>query len=778
MVAPMPVDPVLTSATPRVTTADALEIAATLFGLTARAARDLGSERDRTFLLEDDAAVLKVSNASEDPDVLDMEAAAALHITAADPGLRVALPWRPGSTGDAGPARAGDDPADLRAQWRGHWVRLYDVLPGDSRIDAAGLSDAALAAWGETTARLAQALRGFAHPRAERMLWWDAQHALAARGMLDDVRDPHARAVVARVLDEFERRATPVWPRLRAQVLHTDLTVDNALTDRAGEITGIVDFGDMTRTALVADLASVLDSVCAERDGAELFRAARLVLDGYQRRVALEDLELEVLGIAWAARSAVTIAISSWRVARGLEEQRFAERYNAPCLRMLETMEAAGWDDVARRLGAPGPPRPDATLAGRRAAVFGPAVDPLFYAEPIEVARADGVWIADAAGRRYLDAYNNVPCVGHAHPRVTTAIARHSRLINTHTRYLHPTAIELAERLAATCPPELDTVILVNSGSEANDLAWRMATLATGRSGGLCTAFAYHGITEATAALSPEGWLDGAKPDHVETWEAPDTYRERHLDGTGFAAALARLRERGLAAAILDGLIMSDGIADLDAGYVQELVRLTRQAGGLWIADEVQAGHGRTGDALWAFERFGVVPDFVTLGKPMGNGHPVAAVITRGEIVAELVGHVTLFSTYGGNPVSAAAALAVLDVIADERVLERVQRAGDALGGSLREVAADAPEIGDVRGVGLAWGVELVEDPSTREPDRARATALRDRLRELGVLVGTTGRHGNVLKVRPPLAFLDTHVPTLTAALQRALLTTRLSSGS
>jgi 4-aminobutyrate aminotransferase-like enzyme len=763
-------DSVLTGATPRLTTADAVAIGAAAFGVTADAARDLGSERDRTFALLDRAgspvAILKVSNSSEDPDVLDMEAAAALHIAAVDPGLRVPLPRRAGGAG------AGEDPSQLRAEYTHdgttHWVRLYDVLPGNSRIAATDLSDAALSAWGETTARLGQALRGFTHPRAHRVMAWDVQHALSARAMLDDVRDPQARATVARVLDAFERRAVPAWPRLRAQVAHTDLTVDNTLTDDAGLITGIIDFGDMSHTALITDLASVLDSLGDGREGAELFRMARLVLDGYQRRVVLEDLELEVLGVAWAARSAITIAISSWRVARGLEEQAFAERYNASSLRMLETLEAAGFDDVARQLGAPAAPRPDPSLAARRAQAFGPAVDPLFYASPIEVAHAEGVHITDTAGRRYLDAYNNVPCVGHAHPRVTAAIARQSRLINTHTRYLHPTAIELAERLAATCPPELDTVLLVNSGSEANDLAWRMATAVTGRGGGLCTAFAYHGITEATAALSPEGWLDGARPAHVETWEAPDAYRALHLDGTAFAAALERLRERGLAAAILDGLITSDGIAALEPAYVQELVRLTRAAGGLWIADEVQAGHGRTGEALWAFERFGVVPDFVTLGKPMGNGHPVAAVITRSEIVSQLVGHVTLFSTFGGNPVSAAAAVAVLDVIADERVLDRVRRTGRALGAALRGLAAGAPAIGDVRGIGLAWGVEFVGDPATREPDAARARAVRDRMRELGVLVGTTGRHGNVLKIRPPLALTETNVPALARALDQA----------
>jgi 4-aminobutyrate aminotransferase-like enzyme/Ser/Thr protein kinase RdoA (MazF antagonist) len=761
-----PVDGVLTGANPQLSPEDAVEIGATAFGVSARTARDLGSERDRTFLLEGEAgAILKVSNANEDPEVLDMEAALALHVTAVDPELRVAVPWR--AAGDAGPARPGDAPERLRAEWRGHFVRLYDVLPGNSRISAEQLSDAALTAWGVTTARLGQALRDFTHPRARRTMYWDVQHALAARAMLDDIRDPRARAVVARVLDEFERRVTPVWPLLRAQVAHTDLTVDNTLTDDGGFITGIIDFGDASHTALITDLASVFDSVCSGREGDEIFRAARLVLDGYQRRVLLEDLELEVLGIAWAARSAVTIAISSWRVAQGVEEQEFAERYNADCLRMLETMEAAGWDELPRQLGAAGPPRPDASLGPRRAEAFGPAVDPLFYAEPVEVARAEGVWITDTAGRRFLDAYNNVPCVGHAHPRVAAAIARQSRRINTHTRYLHPAAIELAERLAATCPPELDTVLLVNSGSEANDLAWRIATAVTGRNGGLCTAFAYHGITEATAALSPEGWLDGARPAHVQTWEPPDTYRARHLDTSAFAAALGR--GPAPAAAILDGLITSDGIADLDPAYVRGLVDLTHAAGALWIADEVQAGHGRTGEALWAFERFGVVPDFVTLGKPMGNGHPVAALIAKREIVSELVGRMTLFSTFGGNPVSASAALAVLDVISDERVLERVRRTGSALGAALAEVAASRPEIGDVRGVGLAWGVEFVRDPETREPDGPLARDVRDRMRRLGVLVGTTGRHGNVLKIRPPLALDETHVPVLAGALRQAL---------
>ncbi|MGH2842496.1 MAG: aminotransferase class III-fold pyridoxal phosphate-dependent enzyme [Solirubrobacteraceae bacterium] len=779
-------DEVLAAMPPSLGIADAVSVARSCFGLSAASATDLGSERDRTFALRDadgtPLAVMKVSNASEDPEVLDMEAEAALHVARVDPDLRVAVPWRSLAAGAPRPAREGrpgDPLASLRVR-RGdgemaHWVRLYDALPGHSRIAAAQLSDAALSAWGETTARLAQALRGFTHPRAQRTMPWDVQHSLAAREMLDHIRDPRRRELVARVLDRFERTVAPLWPRLRSQVIHADLTVDNALTDDAGLITGVVDFGDMSFTALITDLASVLDSLGAGREGTELFRMARLVLDGYQRRIELEELELSVLGVMWAARSALTVAISSWRVAHRLEEREFAERFNADCVRMLATMEDLGWDEVGRQLRSPAARRgPDAALEHRRAAVFGPTMEPLFYDVPLQVARAAGVWITDSAGRAYLDAYNNVACVGHGHPRVTAAIARQSRQINTHMRYLHPAAIELAERLVALCPAQLDTVLLVNSGSEANDLAWRMATAVTGRSGGLCTAFAYHGITEATAALSPEGWLDAAPPNHVETWEPPDAYRGTDLTAEPFAAAIAALRDRGLApaAAILDGLITSDRIADLEAAYVQDLVRLTHEAGGLWIADEVQAGHGRTGDALWAFARFGVVPDFVTLGKPMGNGHPVAAVITRGELVGALAGHTTIFSTFGGNPVSAAAALAVLDVIEDERVLDRVRQTAAVLRDALARLAAQHACVGEVRGVGLAWGIEIVTDPATRAPDGARARAVRDHLRHGGVLVGTTGRHVNTLKIRPPLAFTAEHVRLLVEALDAALTET------
>lgn len=749
------IDPVLIAPRPDCSADDACVIGER-FGVTAAAAIDLGSERDRTFMLCGDdgtrLAVLKVSNAAESVDTLDMEAAATAHAAAADPTLPLIHPW-------PGPDGTGRLAHHLNATL--HWTRLYDVIEGNGRHDPTTLDEPALIAWGATTARLARSLRSFAHPNAIRTMPWDVQHAIRCRTMVPTISDTHVRSTVTRVLDQFESHVLPNWALLRSQVLHTDLTIDNTIVDDNGRIRAILDFGDLSHTALVADLASVLDSLGTRRPGDELWRMSRLVLDGYQRITPLEQLELDMITHVWAARAAVGIAIGSWRAAEGLEEAAFAERFNQSAMVMLE--ELLGRDAGTRQT----------PLTERRARVFGPAVESLSYDEPIHMASAEGAWMTDVDGRRYLDLYNNVPCIGHSHPRVTEAIARQARVLNTNLRYLHSSAIDLAERLVETCPAALDTVFFVNSGSEANDLAWRLATGFTGNAGGLCTMHAYHGISHALAPLSPEVLDDEHLPTHIERWWPTDTYRQLHTDTASFATALERLASRGIAPAmtILDGVLQSDGVYDLDPTLVRNWVTMTHDAGGLWVADEVQGGHGRTG-VMWSFERFGIEPDIVTLGKPMGNGHPVAAVITRRDIAERMANHTVFFSTFGGNQVSVAAAHAVLDVLHDERVLPRVTEAGDALRAAAQRVAASFDWIGDVRGMGLANAIEVVTDRESATPDRSRAVALRNALRHQGVLVGTTGREGNILKVRPPLAFTAADVPVFERAFEKALIST------
>ena len=273
----------------------------------------------------------------------------------------------------------------------------------------------------------------------------------------------------------------------------------------------------------------------------------------------------------------------------------------------------------------------------------------LFYREPLHLVSGDGAWLIDAGGRRYLDAYNNVPVVGHGHPRVVEAIVRQARRLNTNMRYLHETALEVAERLIASTGGALDVVMFVNSGSEANDIAWRIARANTGGSGGIATEFAYHGITEAMTALTPEDWGDGPKPEHVRTWRPPDTLRGVGPDDSlaDFELAIRQLTDPGhpLAAAILDGVLTSDGIIDLDPSLAAELVRRTHEAGGLWIADEVQGGYGRTGAAMWSYQRLGISPTsspsasrWATATRCGGHHAPRArgALLTRSRVLQHL----------------------------------------------------------------------------------------------------------------------------------------------
>jgi 4-aminobutyrate aminotransferase-like enzyme len=393
------------------------------------------------------------------------------------------------------------------------------------------------------------------------------------------------------------------------------------------------------------------------------------------------------------------------------------------------------------------------------------------------------VWLSDADGNRYLDAYNNVPVVGHGHPVVVEAIARQAGALNTNTRYLHEAVVLLAERITASMPPGLDTVMLVNSGSEANDLAWRLATVFTGATGGIVSRWSYHGLTSAVADLSTSEWPRGEQPPAVETIPAPNAYRGPHVDDQDLDAAsaaeldgaVARLAERGVRAAALylDGLFTADGIVPPSPRYLDLIAERARASGVVFVADEVQSGHGRTGDGLWSFSGTGVTPDLVTLGKPMGNGHPVAAVVARSDIVDRFAVDHEFFSTFGGNPVASAAALAVLDVIESERLVENAAAVGTRLREAIRDLAAMHPAIGNVRGRGLMVGVDLVEDSATREPAARLAKAVMNGMRDRGVLISTTGREGNVLKIRPPLVITADEAAIIVEALDASLTAAR-----
>ena len=403
------------------------------------------------------------------------------------------------------------------------------------------------------------------------------------------------------------------------------------------------------------------------------------------------------------------------------------------------------------------PPETEA-LVGRRRATFGPS-SMLFYKRPLHVVRAEGVWLYEADGTRCLDAYNNVPSVGHCHPAVTAAVAKQMAILNTNTRYLYDNIHDYAERLLKSFPAGLSNIVFTCTGSESNDFALRLTKSFTGGTGFIVTETAYHGNTEAVTEVSPSSFKTRTVPAHVRTVPPPDAYRHPTNDvGARFAEdvakAIADLARNGVkfAGLLLDSIFSSDGIYADPPGFLKEAVDVVHKAGGLFISDEVQPGFGRTGAAMWGFERHGVEPDIVTMGKPMGDGFPIGGVVTRPEILESFCETTGYFNTFGGNPVAAAAGLAVLDVIEDEGLIENASRIGGYMRAGLREIAGRHPSIGDVRGAGLFIGIEF-SLPGTTDPDPATTGHVINELKERGVLISAAGAYGNVLKVRPPLCF-------------------------
>lgn len=403
-------------------------------------------------------------------------------------------------------------------------------------------------------------------------------------------------------------------------------------------------------------------------------------------------------------------------------------------------------------------------LVSRRQRVLGPAYR-LFYERPVHLVRGQGVWLYDEAGQAYLDVYNNVASLGHCHPKVVEAISRQAGLLATHTRYLHEDILAYAERLLATLPDSIGQMMFTCTGSEANDLALRIARGVTGGEGVIVTACAYHGVTGTVAAISPSLGEHVPLARTTRTVAAPDAYRTGEADvGAAFEAdvrrAIADMRRHGIrpAALIADSVFSSDGIYPHPAGVLQGAAAAIREAGGLFIADEVQSGFGRTGENMWGFARHGVLPDLVTFGKPMGNGYPVAGLAANPQTLREFGERSRYFNTFGGNAVGIAAATAVLDVIEEEGLLENAHKTGAYFRERLEALAASCEAIGDVRQVGLFIGVEIVKDRTGREPDAALTTTIVNGLRERGVLISATGPRANVLKIRPPLNFETAHV--------------------
>jgi 4-aminobutyrate aminotransferase-like enzyme/Ser/Thr protein kinase RdoA (MazF antagonist) len=763
------------------------------YGRSVRAERLL-AERDEIFKLEDaegEIFILKLTSALEDALRTDFLTQALLHVARTDstlPTPRLIC--------------AADGLAAFRAPWGDEaapTVRLFSYLPGQP-LHTAARSVAQTAALGGALARLGLALQTFRHPGEDLALDWDVSRAAQVIPLLDAIDDPERRALAVTCMKRFTTDVQPRLRELRRQVVHNDLNPHNVLVDATHpeQVVGIIDFGDIVRTALINDVA-IGASYLLPLGEAPLDHPLVFVASYHAVRPLL-PVELDLLHELMTARLAMTVAITEWRARRdpancayitkntglawqGLERLAQLDRKQAaqlfrhacnmeerPRMKQPPLMVNAFDPETA----ADSSPTVQHLLA-RRSRVLGAAYR-LFYEHPVHFVRGEGVRLYDESGAAYLDVYNNVPSVGHCHPRVVEAVARQAATLNTHTRYLHETILTYAERLVATFPQPLSNVMLTCTGSESADLALRIARTFTGGTGIIVTDGAYHGVTAAAAEVSPSLGAGVPLGAHVRTVRAPDVYRANGRDvGEQFAAdvqvAIDDLRRHGIkpAALLFDTIFSSDGILPHPAGFIAQAVSAMRAAGGVFIADEVQPGFGRTGAAMWGFQRHSVIPDLVVLGKPMGNGMPIGGVVARPEILAEFAARARYFNTFGGNPVSCAAALAVLDVIADEQLMANALTVGEYIQAGLRALAERDERIGEVRGAGLFIGVDLVKDPVTREPDPQTSLALVNRLREKFVLISACGRDGHVLKIRPPLPFSRADADEFLSRLDAAL---------
>lgn len=398
------------------------------------------------------------------------------------------------------------------------------------------------------------------------------------------------------------------------------------------------------------------------------------------------------------------------------------------------------------------------SLVERRQRVMGSAYR-LSYEMPFQPVRALGTKIIDVHGDEYLDAYNNVASVGHNHPRVVDAVTRQLRMINTNTRYLQRDIIEYAEQLVSVHDDALENVMFTCTGSEANDLAVRMARQASGGTGVIVTDYAYHGCTRDVASWSPSSGPGTVLAPDVRLVPAPDTFRQPSQSiadwfATHLQAAIDDLQRHGvkLAAFVVDSLFSSDGIYP-DTGVLAAAIDIVHAAGGLFISDEVQPGFGRTGAAMWGYQRSNITPDIITMGKPMGNGMPIAGVVAKRSVVEAFGQNVAYFNTFGGENAPVAAAHAVLDIIRDEDLIANAHNKGTQLLDGMREILARNNVPADVRGAGMYLGVEFVDSLDTKVPDAQTTATFVNELRKRKVLTSSAGQFGNVIKVRPPLVF-------------------------
>jgi 4-aminobutyrate aminotransferase-like enzyme/Ser/Thr protein kinase RdoA (MazF antagonist) len=710
--------------------------------------------------------VLKVAADDRPRNVLEFEHAIVEHLIQAGIGLGL-------------PRVVKTQAGSIEARWappagaplRG---RLLEFVPGTPWCAAGHPPQGQFLDLGRVLATVGRALAGFTHPAACRTHRWDLARADQHRHHIPLIESADRRRLVESMFHLWASGALSRLSELPRSVIYGDANDENVLV-QDGRATGLLDFGDALENPTVCELA--IGVVYAMLDRADPLADAAQVVVGYHEVRPLEQAEVDAVFPLICGRLAASVTVAAER--RQIDPSNtnwFVTEDRA--WRLIEKLSRIDPDEAGRRLSndlggrfsknREKRPSRSALLAARRAHV-GSALS-VAYRQPLAIVRGAGQYLFDEGGRPFLDLVNNVCHVGHCHPRVVDAGQRQMAQLNTNTRYLYDGLSEYARRLTATLPDPLDVCFFVNSGSEANELALRLARAHTRRHDVLVVDAAYHGNTTTLIAMSPYKFKGRGGTGTSEPWvhvaPVPDGYRGLHK-GTGretgeaYGDSVGRgIQAAGapIAAFLAESLMSCAGQIVPPAGYLERAFAHARREGALAIVDEVQTGFGRAGSHFWGFETQDVVPDIVVMGKPIGNGHPMGAVVTTREIAASFDNGMEFFSTFGGNPVSCAIGLAVLDVIESEGLQARAAALGSRLMDGLRRLMTRHAIIGDVRGVGLFIGIELVRDRSSMDPAAVEAADLINRLKDRGILLSTDGPLHNVLKIKPPMVITEEDV--------------------
>lgn len=767
---------------PKFSTAQIAQLLATHYGVDCSSLTDLGSYIDQNILVIDQRgkkSVLKIHDGAEQQEVIECQIKAAAKIAQHLSQLQLPLTVKSPS------GNAIEQVADSSGQK--YSIRLIHFVEGDMLKDLSEFSSELLEHVGKTVAGTDVALSGYYTAAANRPdIPWDLKNARQVSKLSRYIKCPNKRRLADYFFMKFENEVESVLLDTRKSVVHGDLhRYSMMVTADASAVSGIIDFGDLVYTHTICNLAVCLSDIMI--DSEDPIVTAGTVVKAYHRQFPITEQEVSILHYLVCTRLAVYVAMAAYSADANSANKhtRLKEEQVWNLIKRLIEVNPIRAEDVYRQscgfdsLLSKHEEKAQENLA-KRHNMFSNMLY-THYKEPLHVTGGALQYLYDNKGNTYFDCVNNVSQWGHSNPHIVRPAQLQISRLNTNSRYVYDLMTDYAEQLLATFPDELEVVFFTNSGSEANDLAMRMVRTVTGQDDIVVVDTAYHGNSTACTEISPNRIDRPGKPGlaaNIHKISAPDTYRGKHLIGednlgekygnevTDIIDELAK-EGKGPAAFISESLVGTGGQFVLPENYLNTVYKHVRKSGGLCIADEVQVGFGRTGDHTWCFESQNVVPDIVTFGKPMANGHPMAALVTTRAIADKFDNGITFFNTFSANPVSCAFGKAVLDVLQHDKIEDNVKKQSARMFEGLNLLKEKYEFVGDVRGLGLYIGVELVKSKVSKEPATEIAQWAIEALKQRFILLNTNGYGNNIIKIKPALTIEEDDVDRLVDALDK-----------